>query len=200
MKSSSGNHSQKPRKKPAKLRGIDALAMELASIKRGHDPVAADRLIRFFFAELQSGNLFAHGLGQNEKTLLRYIQHAFGRYVDGQPLDTAFGFRLGRGEKDVKLSIDDRNLSIAASVEILVRKDMKDRGISKPRLVMEQCKNGKCRMISTVKMEPIYDEVSKNCEVKSKSIEKIFGDFETATESLPDAHLALLAEHLAKSV
>lgn len=93
------------KKKPLKLPGIDALELDLTSIKCGHNPSAADRLIRTFFAEIQQGDLFSQGLGPKEKTFLQYIQHAFGRYVDGQPLETAFGFKLGVGQRTVSDSL-----------------------------------------------------------------------------------------------
>lgn len=196
MKKSSGHESVVQRTFPRP--GISALAMSLARITNGHDPEAADELIRAYSAALQKGTLFAHGLGPNEKVFLDYIQYAFGRYVDGKPLDAAFGFKLWRGEKDRDISIEDRNLAIAASVELLVRKDMQARGISKPRHVMEKYKNGNGRMISKVKMEPIYAVVGKKFNLSAKTIERIFRDYEAAVESTPIDTLALLAGHLMK--
>jgi len=190
--------ARKPGDPPIQLRGISALDIDLAGIEGGHDPVAAGCLIDHFYAAFRRRELFAHSLGEDEKTLLRYIELAFGRYLEGKELPVAFGLERSRG-RIAQLANEDRNLAIAAAVELEVRKDMCKLGLSKPREVIERFKNGKGRLISTVKMEPIYTAVGKKFKLSPKSIEPIFRDFETAVESLPDSVLALLAEHLTKS-
>jgi hypothetical protein len=109
--------------------GIDALAMELASIESGHDPVAADSLIRFFHSEMQSGNLFANGIGPKEKTFLRFIEIAFKRYVDPEKksmksLDTAFGLTRPKGRSADGDDLPLRNIGIAAYIVLRMRNDV----------------------------------------------------------------------------
>ncbi len=180
------------------LPGITPLAMRLANIQNGHEPEDADHLIRTFHAELQKGDLFAHGVGDRERVFLQYIEHAFGRYIDGKPLEAAFGFILGRGEKNANLGLDDRDLAIAASVELIVREDLRKAGKSKPRCELRRFKTGKRRLRSKVKMESTYDTVAKRFDLSSKSIERVFRENEAAVESFSDSVLSLLADSLTK--
>lgn len=64
--------------------------------------------------------------------------------------------------------------------------------------VMERFKDGRGRLVSTVKMEPIYEEAVVGTGVKWKSVEKIYADFEGAVRALDIPTLTMLAQSLIK--
>lgn len=151
------------------------VAGAIACVEHDFDEIAADNLIRFFHSALSSGDIFGsrRNLSENERNLLDYIGVVFGRYVDGKVLDVAFGIKKPRGRKSDP-SLPMRDLAIAASVEIAVRKS------------------------SQPKMEPICIDIAKAFNLGWKTVEKIYNDFKSAVGSLDNSALALLAQHLAK--
>lgn len=66
----------------------------LAAVIHGHDEVAARSLVEYFHERIHQGEAF------NERVLLEYLDHAFGRIVAGKSADVAFGFKRGQGERE----------------------------------------------------------------------------------------------------
>lgn len=187
-------------------------------ITQTHDAVAVDNLIRFFTFTLLNGDIFGNYksptrrkvggkervslgkkvlIGKKEEVFLNFISFAFTRYVEGRSLDAAFGLTRVPGQRDLP-DHSDRDIGVAAKVELLVRAEMHRRGITE-RHVMRRSKDGKKgRLVSTVKMEPIYEDAAKNTDVKWKSVEKIFSEFGTSLASTPASILSLLADRLVK--
>jgi hypothetical protein len=61
------------------------LRAALADVKRGADPAASLRLIEYFYRRLRDN------LPYDQTILFEYLEHAFGRIVDGEPADRALG-------------------------------------------------------------------------------------------------------------
>lgn len=125
--------SGKAKPKPAALpdpfvtsenfREIDAADLNgaLASTKHDFDPQAADNLLRYFAYALRDGDLSHHKL----VIFLDFIGKALGRYVDGKPLEVAFGLKRGRGQRksDDPLGTEERNMQIAAFITLRLRRN-----------------------------------------------------------------------------
>ena len=89
----------------------------LAAVKHGHDPVAAKNLIEYFYERIHEGK------GFNERVLLAFLDHAFGRIVnEGWDPNHAFGFKLKRG-KHTREDTTERNIVAAAYVVLLMRRN-----------------------------------------------------------------------------
>ena len=58
----------------------------LARVKGGSDPVASMKLIEYFYRRIHDN------LPYDQTILFEYLDHVFGRIIDGQPPDRAFGF------------------------------------------------------------------------------------------------------------
>jgi len=65
----------------------------LASVKGGSDPAASMKLIEYFYRRIHDN------LPYDQTILFEYLDHVFGRIVDGQPADRAFGFERQAGKK-----------------------------------------------------------------------------------------------------
>jgi len=65
----------------------------LESVTGGSDPVASMKLIEYFYRRI-------HGNQSYDQTiLLEFLDHVFGKIVDGQQPDQAFGFRQTNATK-----------------------------------------------------------------------------------------------------
>lgn len=63
------------------------LRAALASVKGGFDPAASMKLIEYFYARIHDN------LPYDQTILLEYLEHAFGKIVDGVRPDHAFGIK-----------------------------------------------------------------------------------------------------------
>ena len=104
---------------------LDALAL-------GHNPDASKLLIEYFSEQIEAGSLFndTGRLSHKETVFLNFIGCAFKEFSSGKTLDVAFGLQKPRGRPANKETAD-RNLSIAAAVEIDIRNSMKKQGVSR---------------------------------------------------------------------
>ena len=57
----------------------------LESVKGGSDPAASMKLIEYFFRRIHDNQSY------NQTILLEFLDHIFGKIVDGQQPDHAFG-------------------------------------------------------------------------------------------------------------
>ncbi len=64
----------------------------VASATSGSDPAASMRLIEYFYRRMHDN------LPYDQTILLAYLEHAFGRLLDGQPADRAFGLERRAGK------------------------------------------------------------------------------------------------------
>ncbi len=62
------------------------LRAALAGVKSGSDPAASMKLVEYFHKRIHDN------LPYDQTILFEYLDHVFGRIVDGQPPDRAFGF------------------------------------------------------------------------------------------------------------
>jgi hypothetical protein len=62
------------------------LRAALASVKGGFDASASMKLIKYFYARIHDN------LPYDQTILLEYLEHAFGKIVDGVQPNHAFGF------------------------------------------------------------------------------------------------------------
>lgn len=69
------------------------LRAALAGAKSGSDPAASMKLIEYFYKRIHDN------LPYEQTILLEYLDHVFGRIVDGQPADRAFGFERKAGKE-----------------------------------------------------------------------------------------------------
>jgi len=69
------------------------LRAALASVKGGSDPAASMKLIEYFYRRIHDN------LPYDQTILFEYLDHVFGRIVDGQPADRAFGFEPQAGKR-----------------------------------------------------------------------------------------------------
>lgn len=151
----------------------------VASVAHGYDPIAAGNLIRFFHFAFQDGELFGNcdGLSEPERGFIEFVQMAFGRYVDKGSLDVAFG--VARSPGRINQDNDARNVTIAASVELAVRRDLKGRG--------------------SVNIESVCKEVAPNFNLSWKSVEKIYAEYRAPIQTLGDGDISALVVALPKS-
>lgn len=74
-----------------KLKWKDVPEMELhaalASVTGGFDPAASMKLMEYFYRRIHDN------LPYDQTVLCAYLDHVFGKMVDGQPPDIAFGFK-----------------------------------------------------------------------------------------------------------
>jgi hypothetical protein len=63
------------------------LQAALASVKGGADPAASMRLVEYFYERIH-GNL-----PYDQRILFEYLDHVFGKIVNGEQPDHAFGFK-----------------------------------------------------------------------------------------------------------
>lgn len=90
----------------------------LAAVKFSNDPVAARNLVEYFYARIHAVEAY------NERILLEYIEHAFGRIVnEGVSADHALGFKQSRG-KHKREDTTERNVVAAAIVILHMRNGM----------------------------------------------------------------------------
>jgi hypothetical protein len=61
------------------------LRAALAGVKSGSDPAASMKLIEYFYGRIHEN------LPYDQTILFEYLDHVFGKIVDGQPADRAFG-------------------------------------------------------------------------------------------------------------
>ncbi len=62
------------------------LRAALAGVKAGSDPAASMKLIEYFHRRIHDN------LPYDQTILFEYLDHVFGRIIDGQPPDRALGF------------------------------------------------------------------------------------------------------------
>ena len=90
----------------------------LAAVMSAHDPKAAKNLVEYFYVRIRAGEPY------NERILLEYIDHAFGRIVnEGVSADHAFGFKKKRG-KHKREDTTERDVVAAAIVTLRMRNGM----------------------------------------------------------------------------
>lgn len=58
----------------------------LASVTGGFDPAASMKLMEYFYRRIHDH------LPYDQTVLFAYLEHVFGKIIDGQPPDVAFGF------------------------------------------------------------------------------------------------------------
>ena len=63
------------------------LRAALAGVKGGSDPAASMKLVEYFYRRIHDNLPF------DQTILFEYLDHVFGRIVDGQRPDRAFGFK-----------------------------------------------------------------------------------------------------------
>lgn len=90
------------------------LKSELGLIKDGHSPDSARNLIHYFHCRMSNGLPF------DEEVLHDMVAHVFKGIAEGKTLERAFGLNHGRGQYE-REDTTERNTSLAASVELLVR-------------------------------------------------------------------------------
>ena len=91
----------------------------LNSVIYGHDPVAAENLVEYFYERIGSGEPY------NERILQAYLLHAFGKIVrDKWTADHAFGFKLKRGKHE-RDDTTERDFAAAAYVVLKMRNNTK---------------------------------------------------------------------------
>ncbi len=61
------------------------LRAALAGVKSGSDPAASMKLIEYYYKRIHDN------LPYDQTILFEYLDHVFGRIVEGQPADRAFG-------------------------------------------------------------------------------------------------------------
>lgn len=64
----------------------------LAGVTNGSDPAASMRLVEYFY------NRIHDNLPYDQTILFAYLDHVFGRLLEGQPADRAFGFEREAGK------------------------------------------------------------------------------------------------------
>ncbi|MGQ0511379.1 MAG: hypothetical protein ACT4P9_12270 [Betaproteobacteria bacterium] len=64
----------------------------LAGVTSGSDPTASMRLVEYFHSRIHDN------LPYDQTILFAYLDHVFGRLLDGQPADRAFGFERRPGK------------------------------------------------------------------------------------------------------
>lgn len=64
----------------------------LAGVTSGSDPTASMRLVEYFY------NRIHDNLPYDQTILFAYLDHVFGRLLDGQPAARAFGFERQAGK------------------------------------------------------------------------------------------------------
>jgi hypothetical protein len=69
------------------------LRATLTRARSGADPGAAMQLIEYFHRRIRDN------LPYDRTILFEYLEHVFGRIVDGERPDRAFGFTQGVGDK-----------------------------------------------------------------------------------------------------
>ena len=69
------------------------LRAALAGAKSGSDSAASMKLVEYFYKRIHDN------LPYEQTILFEYLDHAFGRIVDGQPADRAFGFERQAGKE-----------------------------------------------------------------------------------------------------
>ena len=69
------------------------LRAALADAKNGTDAAAAMKLIEYFYRRIQDK------LPYDQTILFEYLEHVFGRIVEGQPADRALGFEPPAGKE-----------------------------------------------------------------------------------------------------
>lgn len=153
----------------------------VASVSHGYDPVSAGNLIRYFHFALQDGALFddCDKLSEAERGFIDFVKLAFDRYENQRKtsLDVAFG--VARGPGRINQDNDARNVTIAAAVEQVARKDLNERG--------------------AVNIESVCIEVAKNLDLSWKTVEGIYAEYRVSTATLGDGDIAALAAALTKS-
>jgi len=65
----------------------------LAGVTSGSDPAASMRLVEYFYKRIHDN------LPYDQTILFAFLDHVFGRLVDGQPADRAFGFERQAGKE-----------------------------------------------------------------------------------------------------
>lgn len=65
----------------------------LAGVTSGSDPTASMRLVEYFYKRIHDN------LPYDQTILFAFLDHVFGRLVDGQPADRAFGFERRAGKE-----------------------------------------------------------------------------------------------------
>ena len=69
------------------------LRSALASVKGGSDPAASMKLIEYFYRRIQDK------LPYDQTILFEYLEHVFGRLVEGQPANRALGLEPPAGKE-----------------------------------------------------------------------------------------------------
>ncbi len=69
------------------------LRSALASAKSGSDPAASMQLVEYFYRRIRDK------LPYDQTILFEYLEHVFGRIVEGQPTDRALGFERQAGKE-----------------------------------------------------------------------------------------------------